>query len=153
LFKLLLLLFIVVPFVELWLLLVISDYTGWQFTLGLVIVTGLAGAHLARRQGWRTLQRIRDELGQGKLPTDSLLDGMMILVAGALLLTPGILTDAVGLTLLIPPCRRRYRAWLVRWFKSRFHVQATTSGFTDEFQSRSKVIDSYVVDRSDDEIK
>jgi UPF0716 protein FxsA len=150
LFKLFLL-FVTVPLVELWLLLYLSEYTGWKFTLGLVIVTGLAGSFLARLQGWRTIRRIQDELGQGKLPTDSLLDGVMILVAGALLLTPGILTDALGLSLLIPPCRRVYRALLVRWFKSRFHVESTTSDFLGGTQQHSEVIDSYVIDRREDE--
>ncbi len=89
----LLLLFIFVPLVELALLLYLADTTSWQLTLGLVVATGVFGTALARSQGWRAWSRIRDELAAGRMPAEPLLDAVLIFVAGALLLTPGILTD------------------------------------------------------------
>ncbi len=119
----LLLLFIVVPLTELVLLLYVADLTDWRFTLALVIVTGIVGTALARWQGIRTFQRIQTELRQQRMPTDALLDAVMIFFAGALLLTPGILTDIFGLSVLIPPVRHWYRVRLVLWLKSRFRIE------------------------------
>ena len=101
-------LFILVPLVELALLLYLADASSWQFTLLLVIATGVIGTLLAREQGWRTWTRIRDELAAGRMPADSLLDGVLIFIAGALLLTPGVLTDLLGISLLVPWCRACY---------------------------------------------
>ena len=145
----LLLLFIVVPFVELALLLYIADMTSWQFTLGLVILTGVIGSLLARSQGWHVWQRIQSELDAGRLPAQSMLDAVMIFVAGALLLTPGVLTDLVGVSLLLPPCRAFYRRRLVKWFKRHFQVQ--TYGHWESPTGRSEVIDSYVIEDSSKE--
>ena len=147
LFKLLLL-FIAVPFVELAILLYIADLTSWQWTLALVIATGVVGSLLARSQGWRTYERIQSELAAGRLPGQALLDALMIFVAGALLLTPGVLTDLVGLSLLIPPCRAFYRKHLVEWCKAHFHVQTPGYGDGASPPGRSEVIDSYVVEDS-----
>jgi UPF0716 protein FxsA len=145
LFKLLLL-FIVVPLVELALLMRLSSSIGWQYTLGLVIVTGIFGSLLARTQGWRTWQRIQRELTQGQMPGESLLDAAMIFVAGALLLTPGILTDLFGFSLLVPYCRRFYGGRIIAYFKSRFTVQQTRPGQWTATSGRSQVIDSYVIE-------
>jgi len=106
----LLLLLTVVPFVELVILLRLADAISWTSTLAIVIVTGVVGAWLARREGVRTLMTIQSEMEAGRVPTQSLVEGMMILVAGAVLVTPGILTDIVGFALLVPPIRR----WGVR---------------------------------------
>lgn len=143
----LLLLFILVPLVELALLLYLADVSSWQFTLLLVITTGVTGTLLVRSQGWRTWARIREELAAGRVPADSLLDGVLIFVAGALLLTPGILTDLLGMSLLVPWCRNYYRRRLVAWFKSRFTIQTSGFGSWPAPQGRSKVIDSFVIDQ------
>ena len=82
-FKILLLLFIVVPLVELTLLLKLADSTTWEFTLGLVILPGIFGTILARSQGWRTWRQIQKQLSAGQLPGDSIVDALLILVAGA----------------------------------------------------------------------
>jgi len=150
-FAVLLLLFIIVPLVELSLLLVLGSCTYWWVPLVLVILTGAVGAWLARLQGWHTYRRIQQELAQGRLPTDSLLDALMIFVAGALLLTPGMLTDAFGFSLLIPPCRRVYKGRIVRWLKSRFQVEAFSTRHPHPTVARDQIIDSYVVDRPTDE--
>jgi UPF0716 protein FxsA len=140
----LLLLLITVPLVELALLLYLADHTSWTFTLAMVLVTGLTGSWLARSQGWRVWRQMQTDLAAGRLPTDSLLDAALIFVAGALLLTPGVLTDLVAIGLLIPPTRRLARRGLGSWLRSRFHLQ--TAGFGESFRNgRSEVLDSYVV--------
>jgi len=92
----LLLLFIVVPIVELGLLLKLGEWMGALPTLGLIIATGALGAYLARRQGLGVLRRAQAETEAGRLPAGELLEGLLILVAGAVLMTPGVLTDAFG---------------------------------------------------------
>lgn len=101
----LLLLFILVPTVELVLLIEVGRRIGTLPTLGLIVVTGVVGATLARHEGLQVLRRIQAELAQGQLPAGSLVDGMIILIAGALLITPGILTDVFGFLCLVPGCR------------------------------------------------
>lgn len=98
----LLLLFIVVPLIELVLLIQLGELIGLLPTIAIVIVTGFAGAALARSQGVRVLLRIREELAAGRMPVSDMIDGLIIFVAGALLLTPGLLTDIFGLAMLLP---------------------------------------------------
>jgi UPF0716 protein FxsA len=145
------LLLTVVPLVELTLLLTMGHYTSVSFTLGFVIVTGLLGAVMLRLQGitaWRNVQR---DLREGRMPTDSLLDGLMIVIAAVLLITPGVLTDLVGITLLFPPCRRLYRHFLGRWFQARFQLRTSFPGApSSPADGRSQVIDSYVIDHRPD---
>jgi len=143
------LLLTVIPLIELTLLLTLGKFTSVTFTLAFVILTGIFGAVLLRYQGlfaWRNVQR---DLREGRMPTDSLLDGLMIVIAAVLLITPGVLTDLVGITLLIPPCRRFYRLLLARWFKARFQLRSTFPGEPGP-AGRSQVIDSYVVDQRSD---
>ncbi len=102
----LLLLFIVVPVIELFLLIEVGQVIGTLPTIGLIILTGAVGAFLARRQGLQVVMRVRGQLQTGQLPTDALFDGAVILIAGAFLMTPGILTDTVGFLFLIPATRR-----------------------------------------------
>jgi len=98
----LLLLFIVLPIVEMWLIFKLASLTSWGFTFLVVIVTGVIGTTMARRQGWKISRRIRKALNRGELPADALLDGLLLLVGGLLLITPGLLTDCAGFLLLIP---------------------------------------------------
>ena len=126
----LILLLTIVPFVELTLLLWLSDLTDWRVTLALVIGTGIAGSWLFRRQGWRIWGELQDDLRHGRTPVEALQDGVLVLLAAALLVTPGILTDAVGLSLLVPAVRRSVNAYLGRRFKARFTFQAFGSGAT-----------------------
>lgn len=161
LFRLILLLTIV-PFVELILLVRLAELTSLSFTLVVVLVTGIVGATLARYQGWTTLLRIRRQLSDGHFPTDSLQDGAMILFAGALLLTPGLLTDAVGFALLVPPVRRVIKRLIARRLRSSFRVQTyrdsweaheAASHWRDErtLDGDHKVIDVRVVDAPDED--
>ena len=142
----LLALFIIVPLVELALLLYLADRTSWSLTLALVILTGVTGTWLARTQGFRAVRRIQEELAAGRLPGDAVVDAILIFAAGLLLLTPGVLTDVLALTLLIPPLRQLYKRRLRRWFESRFVLR--TGGFSSGQSppGQSTVIDSYVVE-------
>jgi UPF0716 protein FxsA len=112
------LLFVLVPIVELALLVRIGQWVGFWPTIGLVVTTGLVGAALARSEGLKTLLAFQAEVAQGRLPGQPLLDGLAILVGGAFLVTPGLLTDVAGFFLLFPPSRhwfqRRLRARMER---------------------------------------
>ena len=118
----LLLLLTIVPIVELAILFRIAEAFEWGPTIALVLITGVLGAWLARREGLKTLARIQDELARGVPPTAAMVDGALILVAGAVLVTPGILTDICGFMLLIPPCRGWIRNRLAKYFKSHIVV-------------------------------
>jgi len=104
------LLFVVVPILELVLLIQVGQWVGLPPTLLLVVFTGVAGAWLARAEGVRVFFQFRKELAQGKLPGQALLDALSVLVGGAFLLTPGILTDVAGFALLLPVTRRWIQA-------------------------------------------
>ncbi len=110
LFGRLFLLFVLVPILELALLIQMGRIVGLLPTVGLVLLTGAAGAWLARSEGVRVLFRFQTELAGGQLPGQALFDGLCVLVGGAFLLTPGILTDFVGFALLLPFSRR----WIQR---------------------------------------
>lgn len=99
-------LFVLVPILELVLLIQLGRVVGVLPTVGLVLLTGAVGAWLARREGLRVLFRFQNELASARLPAQSAFDGVCILVGGAFLLTPGVLTDLVGFALLLPPSRR-----------------------------------------------
>lgn len=115
----LLLLFTVVPFVELALLIQLGRVIGLAATIAIVLLTGVIGATLARWQGLATLRRVQTEMAEGRVPTDALADGLLILVAGAVLFTPGLITDTIGFLLLIPPTRAAVRRALVEAFRRR----------------------------------
>ena len=116
----LLLLFTLVPLAELYLLVKLGTVVGVAPTVALVVLTGILGAWLARVQGLSVLQRLGADLAEGQLPTDALIDGLLILVAGAVLLTPGLLTDALGFSLLVPQGRAAVRKVVGAWFARRF---------------------------------
>ncbi len=114
-FPFLLLLFFLVPLIEIYLLIEIGGVIGVGWTIFCVVFTAVLGAILVRAQGFSTVNRIRNHLQQGQLPAIEMLEGLCLLVAGALLLTPGFFTDAVGFILLTPPLRRL----LIQYFLSR----------------------------------
>ena len=145
----LILLFTLIPFLELYLLLKIADKTSAQFTFALVVATGILGAILARRQGFQWRQKMAMQLQEGELPTDGILDGLMIFIAGALLLTPGVLTD-----LLIAPLRAIFKARIRQKISQSFQAgvknQYTWTSETGSVSSgRDRVIESYVIENRD----
>lgn len=115
----LLLLFFAIPLLEAYLLIEVGQAIGALQTIAAVVATAVVGALLVRYQGISTLLRLREQTARGELPTQTLFDGACLLVAGALLLTPGFATDAVGFALLTPPLRR----WVFRRLQDRLIVQ------------------------------
>lgn len=113
----LILVFIMVPIVELALLIKIGQYMGVGYTLGIVVLTGIAGAYLAKLQGLITLRRIQEDINNGRMPADKLFDGVLILCSGILLLTPGFITDIIGFMGLIPLTRNLFKRWLKQKIK------------------------------------
>jgi len=118
----LLLLFTLVPLIELSLLIEIGKRINVWPTIGLVIVTGIIGAALAKHEGLRTFHHIQADLNAGHLPTDRLIDALLILGAGVLLVTPGIITDGIGFSLLLPPVRKLIRNHFKKRFSSKFVI-------------------------------
>lgn len=144
----LLFLFILVPAVEVTILAQIVGAIGGLNTLLLVVVTGVVGAALAKRQGLGLLRQIQAETAAGRVPTGSLVDGAIILVAGALLVTPGILTDAVGFLCLFPQFRTVVKKQLRKRFERmveqgqvQVHHPVMHDRREDEGDGRGPVID------------
>jgi len=148
----LLLLFTLVPLLELSLLIWISRYTGLVFTIALVLLTGIAGAALARYEGLRCWQRVHQEIAAGRLPGDPLIDGLMILVAGALLVTPGILTDLLGFSLLTPPLRRLVKDRIKRRIQARLETFSSMQNWPPgEPATHDRIIDVRLTDAPDEQ--
>jgi UPF0716 protein FxsA len=131
----LLLLFTVVPLVELYLLLFIGDVVGFWPTVGIVLFTGVLGAWLAKREGLRVFRKWQEALAEYRMPEEGVLGGVLVLVGGVLLVTPGVLTDLVGFLLLVPPTRRLVAAVVRRRVERRIadgsiHVVTYTSAGT-----------------------
>jgi UPF0716 protein FxsA len=159
------LLFTLVPLIELYVLILFTQWTGsFPLTLGIVVGTGMVGAFLARQQGWRTWLEIQQQLAAGKMPTKAVQEGVLILLAGALLVTPGLLSDMTGIVLLIPPARRGIRRWLaarmatqVTWTMPRSAPGRSGNTYNTTFEDppvgespRHRVIDVQVLEANDD---
>lgn len=118
----LLLAFTLVPIIELWLLLRIGAWLGAVPTLALVVLTGMAGASLARREGIHAWAAVQAEVAAGRLPGRKLLEAVLVLVAGIVLVTPGVITDAIGLLLLVRPVREALTRRLEERYRQRLNV-------------------------------
>ena len=114
-------------------------------TLAIVLLTGIAGAWLAQWQGTLAFTRIRKDLAAGVMPTDSVIDAVVIFFAGAFLMTPGIMTDILGFTLLIPPGRKLVKRYLTYWFKSHFKIESITPAAA---RREDDIIDSHTASES-----
>ena len=142
-FLVMLLLFVVVPLAELWAIIAVSDVIGGWPTIGLLLFDSLLGAWLLKRQGRGVLAKVDARLRANDLPTDELVDGVLILFAGALMLTPGFITDAAGFILLLPFTRAPLRKALKRRFTVRmgrgfqFVSTGTPGGFGTSFRGGS----------------
>lgn len=120
--------FVAVTLLELFLITQVASQISLAPTIALVILVSLVGAFLVKREGLSVLARIRDSFGQLRMPTNELADGAMIFFASALMLTPGFLTDVLGLALLIPPIRAIMRPPVVNFFSKRLDVKAQSFG-------------------------
>lgn len=144
-----LLLIIFVPLIELGLLLELTKRTNLWTTIAVVITTGVVGMSLVRWQGLRAWRDIQTQLASGRSPSQSIISGVMILIAGAFLLTPGLLTDTVGFSLLVPAVRSRIARHMQKkfvsgvstrfrssvWVSSSSSVGGSTFASADEFQA------------------
>jgi UPF0716 protein FxsA len=116
------LVFIVVPFVELVILLRVGQEIGVANTIALLVAVSVVGAWLVKREGIAVLRRAQATMNAGRVPAAELLDGVLILFAGALLITPGFLSDCFGVLLLIPPVRAAVRAGLRKYLARRVQI-------------------------------
>jgi len=105
---------LLIPLVDALMLVVVAGELGWELTVLLVVLTGLVGMLLVRAEGRHTLRRIQEKAASGEPPANELLDGALLIVAGAFLLTPGVVTDAIGFLLTLPPTRYPIRTVLKR---------------------------------------
>jgi len=115
----LMLLFILVPLIELAILVYLGLLIGPWYTIIIVVATGIIGAYMARNQGMATLAKIRGSVERGVMPSRELFEGLLVLIGGLMLLTPGIITDIIGFLLLVPQTRRPISWWLRRWIRRR----------------------------------
>ena len=137
-------LFTVVPLIELYLLIAVGRALGPGPTIALVLLTGALGAWFARLEGARVIRRWQEAMARQTLPKDGVIDGLLIFIGGVLLITPGILTDVAGLSMVMPPTRRVIANAVRRWFERQIatgRVQVYASGYNNGPVGRSGVID------------
>ena len=127
-FILLLVALLGIPVAEIFVIIRVARDLGIPETIGLLVAVSVVGAWLVRRSGLGVLAQIRERLARGEIPGKELVDGLLIVVGGLLMLTPGFLTDAVGLLLLVPPARLLVRTLLVRRFGKKLRVAGWTAG-------------------------
>jgi len=108
-------LFVLVPIVELFILLEVGKNIGVIFTITIVIFTGVFGAYLVKTQGFNLLFSIKTKINSGVIPTDSLIEGLLVLIGGTFLITPGLITDIIGFLLIIPQSRIFIFKYVKRW--------------------------------------
>lgn len=138
---LILFMMIAVPILEIAVFIEVGGTLGIAATLAIVLLTAIAGTALLRHQGLATLARVRKSLEQGRLPMAEVFDGLCLLVAGALLLTPGFVTDSVGLLLFYPPFRNLLRHALGRYLVASGKINISVSGSGMRTKEDSSVID------------
>jgi UPF0716 protein FxsA len=144
--------FIGVPLIEIGVFIQVGGFIGLWPTMGLIVLTAVLGTWQLRAQGLATLNRARQQIDQGVLPAHELFDGLCLLVAGALLLTPGFVTDATGFLLFLPPVRAALRQFLARHVMASAQTRAWVDG--DEVSGRGpkggRVIDGEFEDLTDE---
>ena len=142
-------LFLVIPILEIYFLLKVGDIIGAFPTIILVVLTAVIGAGLLRQQGLSTLARLQQNMGQGKLPAQELIEGVLLAVGGALLMTPGFLTDTIGFLCLIPFSRKFIAQNIMKRSADKFKagVNAQMGGFTySSYEEPQSQYDSNIVD-------
>tara|TARA_B100000965_G_scaffold9467_1_gene7309 strand:+ start:4575 stop:5084 length:510 start_codon:yes stop_codon:yes gene_type:complete len=158
---LLFLLFIIIPIAELYVIIKVAQNTGVFNSIILLILVSLIGAWLVRAQGIGIIRKIKTQLTTGQIPNKELVDGGLVLFAGALMLTPGFLTDALGLLLLFPLTRPIFRSLIVGRFKQRTSIfgqsndnkrkkNNSRNSFFFYRNDQGRIIDLYAEDNSED---
>ena len=157
-FQILLIAFLAVPILEIYLLFQVGGVIGAGWTILIVIGTAILGASLLRQQGLSTWTRLNQSIAQGQLPPTVLVEGILLLLSGAFLLTPGFFTDAIGFLFLMPPVRKILAAYLLRrgvFMASGMHASSfshTTTHSQNSYESRSQphnVIEGEYEERKD----
>lgn len=126
--KRLLAVLLLVPLLDGLFLIFVAGQLGWQLTVALVVLTALVGMLFVRAEGRHTLRKLERSVAEGKPPTNELLDGAFLLVAGAFLLTPGLVTDTLGFLFIIPPTRYVFRTVVKKWLVTPY-LERKTGGF------------------------
>tara|TARA_Y100000814_G_scaffold208989_1_gene154735 strand:- start:516 stop:1019 length:504 start_codon:yes stop_codon:yes gene_type:complete len=141
---LLLSLFIAIPIAEIAVFIQAGERFGLWPTLGLIILTALLGATLLRFQGLRTLHRVQESLSHGEMPIGEVFNGLCLLIAGALLITPGFLTDGFGFALFVPRIRQAIGSILAKVLMSQksIHIKTKAQGYSSQFNNGNQVIDA-----------
>jgi len=145
-FGLFVILFLVLPIVEIYIIVQVGSIMGGWNTIGLMILISVVGAWMVRREGLSIIAKVQHRLAEGTLPTKQLVDGLLVALAGALMLTPGFLTDGIGLLLLLPPTRVIARTVLIARFRDRVRVGGAFSGPPPGFGGRHPGFDNEVFD-------
>ncbi|MEM7601682.1 MAG: FxsA family protein [Verrucomicrobiota bacterium] len=147
-FARLLILFITIPVLELCIFLILGSKIGISTTLAIIVLTAILGAWLTKSQGLKALTNYQNALSQGRLPHEEVMDGLLILIAGAVLLTPGFLTDAIGFSLLIPTVRdfakgiaKAYLGGKVNVAGAAMGAEAPKPGATNVINVEAEVVD------------
>lgn len=136
---LLVLLFVILPIAELYVIVRVGSEIGVLNTIGVILAVAVIGSWLVKREGWRVWKRFNQTLAAGQVPTREVVDGVLILGAGALLLTPGFVTDVLGILLLFPPTRSMFRSYLLRRSGA---GRITFVGRTDRWARSGDVVDT-----------
>lgn len=134
----LLLLFVVVPIAELWVIIRVGSAIGFLNTLAIIVGVAVVGSWLVKREGLRVWRRFTESLSRGRVPTRELVDGVLILGAGALLLTPGFVTDVFGVLMLFPPTRAVFRSVVMRSARKRTIIVRPGDGWIDADSSEPR---------------
>ena len=142
--------FIGIPIIEVILFITIGKYIGLWNTILIIIITGIIGAILVKRQGISTLKKGLEEIKSNKIPMLPMIEGIAIVIAGAFLLTPGFLTDTLGAILLIPPLRLKIVEFVIEYLKKSFTLK---SNFTRDTENENKDKDKKVYEGKYEEIK
>jgi UPF0716 protein FxsA len=135
-----LLVFIIVPVIEMFILIRVGSMIGALPTIALVVLTATVGVWLLKREGLATLARLQGKMANGEIPGKELLEGVMLIIGGALLLTPGFVTDAIGFVCLLPGLRQPLAVWLLKhtlFMQGGFQMGAGPAGGSFTFQGRT----------------
>jgi len=122
------LLFTVIPAMELWLIIKVGSSIGAMPTLALLILSGFIGAYCARMQGLSVIRRFSESVSKGEAPAETLLDGLLVVIGGVMMITPGFITDAVGLILVTPAGRKIVKPFVAAWLKKRITAHVVYPG-------------------------
>lgn len=137
-FQILLLIVLVIPFAEIYLLLGVGSIIGAFPTILLVVFTAVLGAFLLRQQGFVTFRRFQESLARGEIPAYEMIEGPLILVGGALLLTPGFITDVLGFACLIPATRKKIAQYII---ENHLVLAGASAGFGQAKAAENNVLE------------